>query len=296
MTISSMTGFARVQGGDTRRSWTWEIRSVNGRGREIRCRLANGCERIEADVRDRVSRRFQRGNISLTLTVASEHKGGEVLVNRAVLDQVIALLPELRERFPDAAPPRLDGLLGIRGILETVEEVPGEEEEESFAEAVLRDLDAAIGSLAENRAAEGERLSTIVAGHLDGIAGLTVRASETAATQPGALFEKLRAQVTALLESAPALSEDRLVQEAALLAAKADVREELDRLAAHVEAGRELLASSGAVGRKLDFLCQEFNREANTLCSKSSDVALTRIGLELKTIIDQLREQVQNIE
>ena len=296
MAISSMTGFARIQGGDARRNWTWEVRSVNGRGREVRCRLANGFERIETDVRDRVSKQFQRGNIALTLTLTSEYKAGEVVLNRAVLDQVLALLPELKERVPDAAPPRMDGLLGIRGILETVEETLGEEEEDALVKAVVRDLDRAVTALAESRASEGAKLSSVILDHLGGIAELTARASELAATQPEALMDKLRNQISSLLESSPPLPEDRLIQEAALLAAKADVREELDRLRAHVEAGRELLAGGGAIGRKLDFLCQEFNREANTLCSKSSDVSLTRIGLELKSIIDQLREQVQNIE
>ncbi len=296
MPISSMTGFARRQGGDARYAWTWEARSVNGRGREVRCRLANGLERIEPVVRERTSQAFQRGNISLTLSLTRQGREGAVVLNRELLDQVLAMLPELRSRIPDAAPPRLDGILALRGVLEAVEETPSEEQEDALAAAVLADLDLVLAALAENRAAEGARLAEVVLGLVTTIADLTAQARTLAVAQPQAMAERLRQQLAEILEATPSLTEERLLQEVALLAVKADVREELDRLDAHVAAARELLAAPGGVGRKLDFLCQEFNREANTLCSKSADVPLTRIGLDLKATVDQLREQVQNIE
>lgn len=291
-----MTGFARRQGGDARHSWTWEARSVNGRGREVRCRLANGFEQIEPAVREKVAGAFQRGNISLTLSLTRQTREGNVFVNRAALEQVLAILPEIRSRVPDALPPTLDGILGLRGVLEAIEEETSEDEENAVVQAVLADLDAVLAALAENRRAEGARLAQIVSSQVDGIAAATAQARSLAATQPEAIVERLRTQIAVLLEAMPPPPEERLAQEAAMLAVKADIREELDRLDAHVAAARDLIATGVGVGRKFDFLCQEFNREANTLCSKSSDVALTRLGLDLKAAVDQMREQVQNIE
>ena len=194
-----------------------------------------------------------------------------------------------------AAPPRLDSLLAVRGIIEPVEEDEGEARERVEA-ALKADLTRLIGELVTARLSEGARLVTVLNGHLDEIERLITAASACASTQPDALRERLRNQVAALLDAAPALPEERLAQEAAILIAKADVREEMDRLRAHIQAARDMLAEGGAIGRRFDFLCQEFNREANTLCSKSADVELTRIGLSLKASIEQLREQVQNIE
>ena len=236
--------------------------------------------------------------MSIALSVGRGDVAPGLRVNRDLLDQVIALAGELETSLGSGrvAPPRLDGLLAIRGVLETANEDEPAEETAAREAAMQGDLEAALDDLVAARRGEGTHLKAAVEAHLTTVETLTAAAAACAATQPDALRERLKTQVEALLDSVPALSEDRLAQEAALLIARGDVREELDRLGAHVAAARALLAEGGTVGRRLDFLCQEFNREANTLCSKSSDVGLTRIGLDLKSAIEQLREQVQNIE
>ncbi|MCW2245778.1 uncharacterized protein (TIGR00255 family) [Azospirillum fermentarium] len=292
-TIASMTGFARVDGHGDGYTWTFEAKSVNGRTLDIRCRLPYGFDTVEAAARADIPKILARGSVNLTLTVTRTAAVSQVRVNRDLLAQVLAVAREIEGE--GAAPPRLDALLSVRGIIETVEE--DESDARTKLEgAVKAGLAEVTRKLAAARAEEGARLLTVLSGHLDEIARLTEAAAANVTTQPEALREKLRAQVQALLEMVPALSEDRLAQEAALLIARGDVREELDRLRAHVEQARALLAEGGAIGRRLDFLCQEFNREANTLCSKSQDVDLTRIGLSLKATIEQFREQVQNIE
>ncbi len=251
---------------------------------------------LEPIARAAVAERLRRGNVTVALTLMRGAKPPKVRINREVLAQLVEVVKEL-ESAVEAAPPRLDGLLGVRGVVDVIEE---EDEDEAVRQARLERIAAtlaeALEALRGMRIAEGARLAALVRGHLDEIERLRAAAAGCAAAQPDMLRERLRTQVAALLETVPALPEERLAQEAALLIAKGDVREELDRLAAHVAAARDLIAEPGAVGRKLDFLCQEFNREANTLCSKSTDVELTRIGLALKAAIEQLREQVQNIE
>lgn len=293
-TVASMTGFARAEGSAAGWSWAWELRSVNGRTLEVRSRLPQGFDAVEQPARAAAAARLKRGNVTMNLQAVRQSTGAQVRVNRDLLDRLLELGRELAAR--GVQPPSLDGLLAIRGVVETVEEAEAEDDRAALEASVLAGLDDALARLAEARLAEGARLITVLANHLAEIERLTEAAAGTAAARPEAIRERLRAQVAALLEASPALSEDRLAQEAALLAAKGDVREELDRLRAHVEAAREMLAKGGAIGRQLDFLCQEFNREANTLCSKSSDVELTRIGLALKAAIEQLREQTQNIE
>lgn len=288
-----MTGFARVEGSQDGRAWTWELRSVNGRSLDLRLRLAAGYERLEPLVRSAATGRFKRGSLSLQLTVARAEGAPQIRINRPLLDEVLALSRELAEA--GAAPPRLDGLLALRGVIELAEEE--DEATRAAVDAALeRSLGAALDLLAGARAAEGARLLPALSGLLDRIEALTAAAGAAAAVQPEAIRERLRSQVALLLEASPALPEERLAQEVSLLLVRSDVREEIDRLTAHVAQARELLAEGGAVGRRLDFLCQEFNREANTLCSKAADVELTRIGLDLKAAIEQLREQVQNIE
>ncbi|UYN97317.1 MAG: YicC family protein [Enhydrobacter sp.] len=294
-----MTGYARAQGADERRRWVWEARSVNGRNLEVRCRVPQGFERLENVARTAAGGRLRRGNVSLGLTFTTERSAKPLRINRALLAELGALVEEVR-RTTGAAPPSADGLLRVRGVIE--EEDAGEESEEALAaldKALLTTLDEALKALASARAAEGKALASVIGGHIEEIDGLCGRAADRAQSQLGTVRERFDGQLRELLERAPPLSEERFAQEVALQVGKADVREELDRLAAHIAQARSLLKdarSDNPVGRKFDFLCQEFNREANTLCSKSADIELTRIGIDLKGAVERLREQVQNVE
>lgn len=290
-----MTGFARTEGQHDGLGWAWELKSVNGRGLDIRTRVPQGFESLEPLARQKLGEALKRGNVNVSLIV--ERRSGEagIRINRAVLDQVLALQAELAGRV-DTAPPRLESLLAVRGVVEAGEEDTDEEARAARDADILAGLEQAVKAMVVSRLEEGARLAAILTGHLDRIEELTMQAKALGSVQPEALKARLRQQVLELLDASPALNEDRLAQEAALLATKADIREELDRLAAHVAAARELMRAGGQIGRRFDFLSQEFNREANTLCSKSGDVELTGIGLELKAVIDQLKEQVQNVE
>ena len=296
MVLSSMTGFAREEGGKGDCAWTWEIKSVNAKGLDVRCRVPNSFERLEQAARERVQERFRRGNVTLALNVTWNNGNAGFRINRDVLDQLLETVPDIQKLVPDAATPSVDGLLGLRGVIEQTEIKLSDKDRDAMDVAILAALDSALDSLSAMRGDEGGRLLSALESILDDIARLSGEAEKLAALQPEAIHARLKTQVQELLEGSPALLEDRLAQEVALLANKADLREELDRLKAHQEAARDLVAGNGAVGRKLDFLCQEFNREVNTLCSKSQDVDLTRIGLDLKAAIEQFREQVQNIE
>jgi uncharacterized protein (TIGR00255 family) len=293
--VASMTGFARQEGGDGCLRWTWEIKSVNGKSFDLRCRLAAGFEELEPTLRTSASGRFARGNLQVNLNINASDRPVTLRINEALLDQLLELAGSLKDKA-GAEAPRLDGLLALRGVVETVEEDEDEDTQKIRKAAMLSDLDQAFDALAGMRETEGARLRALAEKHLERIGNLTAEAATLSAAQPDSLRERLRKQLDELLEAAPALPEERLAQEAAILITKADVREELDRLHSHVEAAQDLLKTGGPVGRRLDFLCQELNREANTLCAKSPDVELTRVGLELKNAIDQLREQVQNIE
>jgi uncharacterized protein (TIGR00255 family) len=294
-----MTGYARAQGSDERRRWVWEARSVNGRNLEIRCRVPQGFDRLENPARGAIGNRMKRGNVSLTLTIASEQQGKPLRVNRALLAELAGLVEEVR-KGTGAAAPTADGLLRVRGVIE--EEDGAEESEEALAaldRALSGTLDEVLKALAAARAAEGRALAVVIDRHVGEIEELCKRAADRASAQVGTVRARFESQLAELLERAPPLSEERFAQEVALLVGKADVREELDRLAAHIAQARTLLADArpdNPVGRKFDFLCQEFNREANTLCSKSADIELTRIGIDLKGAIERLREQVQNVE
>lgn len=295
--IASMTGFARADGATEAASWTVEVKSVNGKSLDVRCRFPSGLDAVEAFARAEAAKVLKRGNVNIGLSLARTARQSPLRLNRELLAQVIELAREIEGA--GAERPRIDALLSVRGIIDTAEDESGEgaEEERAALEAALtRSVAEVLGKLAQARLEEGAHLAAVLSGHLDTIASLTEAAARTASLQPEALRAKLRAQLAQLLDAVPSLPEERLAQEAALLVAKADVREELDRLRAHISQARGLLAEGGAVGRRLDFLCQEFNREANTLCSKSADVELTRIGLDLKATIEQFREQVQNIE
>jgi uncharacterized protein (TIGR00255 family) len=295
VTIASMTGFARTEGHADGVSWVWEIKSVNSKALDLRFRFAPGFDALEVPLRALLAEQVQRGALSVNLTVARAANAGALRVNRDALTQVVALANELMEQH-GAAPPRADGLLALRGVLDSGETEEPEGMRERRQAALLAGARQAIERLIAARREEGARLQTVIETRLGEIDALTAAAEATAAMQPAAIKARFKTQLATLLEALPALSEERLAQEAALLAAKADTREELDRLKAHGAAARDLLKAEGAIGRRLDFLCQEFNREANTLCSKSADLALTQVGLGLKAAIEQLREQVQNIE
>ena len=288
-----MTGFARAEGETGGLSWTWEARSVNGRGLDVRCRLPSGLDRLDPIVRAEVAKQLKRGNVSLTLSVSRAAGAPPFTVDRAVLDQVLALQSDLMGRV-DRAPPRLEALLQIPGVLDRGG--PAEAIDEKAEKALLAGFSQALKRLVAARAEEGQRLGAVLLGQVEEIERLAAEAASSASLRPEAVKERLKAQIQELLDAVPALPEERLAQELALMAAKGDIREELDRLSAHVGQARDMLKEGGAIGRRLDFLSQEFNRESNTLCSKSQDVTLTRIGIQLKTVIDQFREQIQNVE
>ena len=290
-----MTGFARAEGTESGYGWAWEVRSVNAKALDIRLRLPPGFERLEGAIRGAVSKNVARGSVNGTLALDRSGRTPTLSVNHEALDQVIRLAADLATRV-DAEKPRIDGLLSIRGVIETTEPQDSEEEREALDEAIRKSFGDALAALQKARAEEGARLADVVDAHIDEIETLTRQAVAHASTQPAALEARLREQIKSLFEEEARLSEERVAQEVALLLVKADVREELDRLTAHIGAARELMAAGEPVGRRLDFLCQEFNREANTLCSKASDIELTRIGLDLKACIERLREQIQNIE
>ena len=292
--ISSMTGFARANGGDGAAGWSWEVKSVNGRALDIRCRLPQGMERLDPAVRSAVSARLRRGNVTVGLRLSQAPEAAAMRVNRAWLDELIALAAEHRSS-DDVAPPRLDGMLALRGVIEAAES-PDDAERAQDDSAILETLEVALAEIVRERQAEGAALAAALTQRIEEIVALTGQAEALAPTRQEALSERLREQVSALIGAGSPVSEDRLVTELALLAVKIDVTEEIDRLKSHCAAATRHLEEEGAVGRKLDFLAQEFNREANTLCSKASDSALTEVGLALKAAIDQFREQAQNVE
>ena len=294
-TISSMTGFARASGQFGGMTWAWEARSVNSKGLDVRIKLPAGYDRLEQPVRALILDAFKRGSLQLSLQLNDVAGKQVAVINRDLLEQLAKSADEMRERFGG---PAIDvcHLLQVKGVVEQTEISLGEQELAAIDSALLDGLREALLSLSDAKRSEGKRLSDVLAGQISRIENLTDLARENPSRQPAVILQKLKEQVSRLGESGAGLDPQRLHQEAVLLATKADIQEEIDRLFSHVAAARQLLGSPEPVGRKLEFLVQEFNREANTLCAKSSDAALTAIGLELKTVIDQLREQVQNIE
>jgi uncharacterized protein (TIGR00255 family) len=293
---NSMTGFARASGQDEKFSWHWEAKSVNGKGLDLRCRLPQGMEGLEPQVRKRVSDLFSRGNFSLHLATHDTGSGSQFQINRTFLDELIETAREIKKANDNIEPIRLESLLSVKGVIDVAPDIEDEAEIEARQKAILNDLNSTLTGLAEVRADEGRKIKEVLTGLLEKIGDLSQQAESTAEMQPDRIKAKLADQVSELLSALPALPEERLAQEAAVLMTKADVREELDRLTAHREAAEQLLTDGGVIGRRLDFLCQELNREANTLCSKAAEIELSNIGLELKATIEQLREQVQNIE
>lgn len=297
MSLSSMTGFTRVAGQHDSVGWIWEIRSVNGKGLDLRVRLPNGYEALEAIVRDVAGKVLKRGSVSVSLTVNRAGAESAYRVNRELLERLLALSAEVKdEKRLSNEPPRLDTLLTVRGVVEASEGEDDPKEAEKRQKSMAVSLREALEALLGVRQAEGARLEAVLRERLDELEELCNEAEGAAALRTEAIRGRLAEQVQDLLDMSPALSEERLAQEAAVLAIKADIREELDRLKSHIEGARGLLDEAVAVGRKLDFLCQEFNREANTLCSKSGDIDLTRIGLAMKAAVDQFREQALNVE
>ncbi len=290
--LASMTAFASADGSEGALSWQWEIRGVNGRGLDLRMRLPDGLGALEQPLRAALQKVLARGNVTLSLKLHRAASGAVLSLQPAALESVVAALEAVEARAGDrVAPSTAAEILALRGVMEADDsnDLPGA----THLMAEANDLLAAFVSM---RRTEGAALSEVMTGQLDRIATLTEAAAETAAVRAAKSGARLRQQVHDLLEATDVVDEGRLAQELAVLAVKADVTEEIDRLRAHVDAARDLIAKGGPVGRKLDFLMQEFNREANTLCSKSGDAALTAIGLDLKLTIDQMREQVQNVE
>lgn len=295
MMIVSMTGFAESHGAYGSLRWRWETKSVNGRGLELRLRMPPGFEGIEPAARMLVNERFRRGSLQAVLTIEPSEEPRGLKIDPVALSAAVKIARELAEET-GLAPARIDGLLALKGVIVQEDaQTLGPAERAGRDAAVVESLANALESLKRARRTEGAKLASVLNGITGEIERLTQEAAKTAAIQPEALRARLASQIEELL-GAGAIPEERMAQETALLAIRADVREELDRLAAHVQEARVYLGSGDAVGRKLDFLAQEFNREANTLCSKSSDIQLTRIGLALKAAIDQFREQTQNIE
>ncbi len=295
MALQSMTGFSRREGTVGRYRWVWELRAVNGKGLDVRLRLPTGYEHLETALKGLAGERLTRGNIQAGLTVTVAENRLEAVVNRETLAAVLALRRELGD-LVDQSPLSMDQLFAIRGLVEFREAEEDETMRTARDEALVAGFGDALTGLVAMREAEGRALYAVLSGHVDQIEALGTLIERDPSRTPEEIARKLEAQVSALLEASSALDRDRLHQEAALLATRADTREEIDRLKAHVAAARDLLARGGPVGRKLDFMAQEFNRESNTICSKSNSAAVTAAGIELKVVIDQFREQVQNLE
>ena len=293
--LASMTGFARSEGTTESLSWAWELRSVNGRGLELRFRLPPGLDGLEPALRETAMKQLKRGNVTANLTV-KRAEAATLAPDPATLDRVLAIATELARRIPGGEPPRADALLALPGVLKAATPTDTEEMVRANELAARQGFAEALDALVVARRGEGARLAAMLSGFLAEIAALREQAVREAADQPAAQRDRMLESVQALLRSSPPMPEERIAQEVALLAARSDVREELDRLAAHLDAAHALLAEEANIGRRFDFLVQEFNREANTLCSKSASIALTATGLKLKATIEQLREQVQNVE
>ena len=295
MALQSMTGFARQEGTSGRYRWAWELRSVNGKGLDLRLRLPQGFERLEPVVRSTIAAQIGRGNLQVNLSVQVSEERVEAVVNHAALAAILGLREELKDIL-DPAPLNINSLLSLRGIVDFKESGESPEELAALDKDIVEGLASAAAGIARMREAEGEKLADILLAQVRQVEALVDVIESDPSRSPAEIRSKLVAQIDSLMEMAGGLDRERLHSEVALMATKADIREEIDRLRAHVSAARDLLSKGGPVGRKLDFLAQEFNRESNTVCSKSNSVAVTAAGIELKVIVDQFREQVQNLE
>jgi uncharacterized protein (TIGR00255 family) len=295
MSVASMTGFARARGVLGPWSYAWELKSVNAKGLDLRVRVPPNFDAVEIKARAALSARLARGSVFASLTARRAEEEGAARVNRRALDRLLGALDDLPLR-EGLRPPSLDGLLAIRGVVEIIEPEDDDAQRAALEDGILAALETATADLLASRRAEGAALAAVLHARLTSIAALGAQADALPGRQPEAIRQRLAQQIARLLEASDSLDPTRLHQEAVLLAVKADIREELDRLAAHVASGQKLLAQGGPIGRRLDFLAQELSRETNTLCAKSNDPALTGVGLALKIDVEQLREQVQNIE
>jgi uncharacterized protein (TIGR00255 family) len=295
MSIASMTGFAREAGVTGSYQWAWELKTVNGRGLEVRVRTPSGLDAVGEEARGQILKALTRGQGQLNLSLSKASATPKLRVNQDVLQSLLSAIGDLS--LPDnVKPASLDGLLSVRGVVELDDDAADPSQDEGLVETLRAGIGALITSLKAARLKEGQALAAVLGQQLDVISRLVDEAEAAPARQPDAIRTRLEAQIAELLDGKANLDPARLHQEAVLIAARADIREELDRLRAHVDAARGLLQEGGSVGRRLDFLAQEFGREANTLCAKANDVSLSRIGLELKAVIEQFREQVQNVE
>jgi uncharacterized protein (TIGR00255 family) len=295
MALSSMTGFARGHGVAGSYAWSWEIKSVNAKGLDLRFRLPAGWDAVEVPARARAAEKLARGTVYVNLAVERKGVQPTAKINEPVLSAVLSTLKSLAGKV-DAAPATLDGILSLKGVIEVTEEDEREEDHRAAETAIVAAFEQALTELIAMRRAEGATLGQLLSARLNEIAALTARAEKAPGRKPEAIMTRLAEQVATLMSASERFDVDRLHQEAILIAAKADIREELDRLSSHVGQAKKLLAEGGAIGRKLDFLAQELHRESNTLTAKANEVELTNIGLELKSVIEQFREQVQNLE
>ncbi|MBI3700716.1 MAG: YicC family protein [Afipia sp.] len=295
MALSSMTGFSRHHGTSGPYAFEWELKSVNAKGFDFRMRLPPGWDDIETGARKRAAELLSRGTVYANLTIKRSGAAQTVRINEDVLASVVKVAAEI-SKTTGAAPPSVDGLLSVKGIVEVTDAESDEAEIQAAKATIASSFEQALRSLIEMREREGVALGQILLQRMDDIERLAKTAEAAPGRKPEAIKARLSEQIAALLETSDRFDPDRLSQEAVMMAAKADIREELDRIASHIAQTRELLAKGGAVGRRLDFLAQEFNREVNTTCSKSNDVELTNTGLEMKNVVEQFREQVQNLE
>jgi uncharacterized protein (TIGR00255 family) len=295
MALSSMTGFARSHGASGPYAFEWELKSVNAKGYDLRVRLPQGWDELEAHAKKRAGEMLARGTVYANLNIKRANAASSVRINEDVLSAIVKVAHELTGKI-DAVAPSIDGLLAIKGVIEVVEPDSNQDEDKAAKAAAAKAFDEALDDLVAMRRREGTSLGQILAQRLDEIEGLSKKAEAAPGRKPEAVRARLAEQVAALLETTDRFDPDRLSQEALLIAAKADIREELDRIASHLSQARELIGKGGPIGRRLDFLAQEFHREVNTTCSKSNDLELTNTGLEMKSVVEQFREQVQNLE
>jgi uncharacterized protein (TIGR00255 family) len=295
MALSSMTGFARSHGASGPYTFEWELKSVNAKGFDLRLRLPPGWDELEALAKKRAGELLSRGTVYANLNVKRANAGSVIRINEDVLASIVTVAGQLAGRI-DAVAPSIDGLLSIKGVIEVVEPESNEAEDKAAKAAAAAAFEQALAELVQMRQREGETLGQILIQRTNEIEGLAKKAEAAPGRKPEAIKVRLAEQIATLLEASDRFDSDRLNQEALLIAAKADIREELDRIASHISQAREMIGKGGPVGRRLDFLAQEFNREVNTCCSKSNDLELTNTGLEMKNVVEQFREQVQNLE